>query len=149
MDSTLIAALGIAGMFALILLHVQIGIAMAIAGVLGVAALIGWGPALSLLGTETVANLSSTDLAVVPLFLLMGSFASAGRMSTEIYSLAQAGLGHRRGGLAYATIMGCAGFGAICGSSLATTATFGRTALPEMLRHGYKTSFSCGVIAAG
>ena len=84
MDSTLIAALGIAGMFALILLHVQIGIAMAIAGVLGVAALIGWGPALSLLGTETVANLSSTDLAVVPLFLLMGSFASAGRMSTEI-----------------------------------------------------------------
>ena len=149
MDSTLIAALGIAGMFALILLHVQIGIAMAIAGVLGVSALIGWGPALSLLGTETVANLSSTDLAVVPLFLLMGSFASAGRMSTEIYSLAQAGLGHRRGGLAYATIMGCAGFGAICGSSLATTATFGRTALPEMLRHGYKTSFSCGVIAAG
>ena len=66
MDSTLIAALGIAGMFALILLHVQIGIAMAIAGVLGVAALIGWGPALSLLGTETVANLSSTDLAVIP-----------------------------------------------------------------------------------
>ncbi len=149
MDATIVAALGIAGMFALILLHVQIGIAMAIAGVVGVAALIGWGPAVSLLATETVANLSSTDLAVVPLFLLMGSFAAGGKMSTEIYNLAQASLGHRRGGLAYATIAGCAGFGAVCGSSLATTATFGRTALPEMLSHGYRASFSSGVIAAG
>ena len=93
--------------------------------------------------------LSSTDLAAVPLFLMMGVFASMAGFSEDVYRAAAAFLGHRRGGLAYATIGGSAAFGAICGSSTATAATFGKVALPQMLDRGYSPAFSTGVIAAG
>ncbi|MEE8396592.1 MAG: TRAP transporter large permease [bacterium] len=149
MDPIVLASLGLVGMFVLILLHIPIGIAMAMAGLVGFGFLGGFGPAASLLGTEPISVISNLDLAVIPLFLLMGSFAGVSGLSSDIYRLAYALLGHRRGGLALATIGGCAAFGAVCGSSLATTATMGRVALPEMLKRGYEPTLATGAIAAG
>ena len=135
-------------MFALIALHVPIGIAMMAVGVLGYAALEGFRPALSSMINAISGNIENPGLAVIPLFLLMGSFATAGGLSAEIYRLATAFVGHRRGGLAMATMGGCGVFGAVCGSSTATAATFGRVALPEMLKRGYAPHFAAGTIAA-
>jgi len=149
MDPMLLATVGVAGMFLLILLKVPIGIAMALAGFVGFGLLAGWGPSLSIVVAEPAGILESFELAVIPLFLLMGSFATAGGLSADIYRLAYAFLGDRRGGLAMATIGGCAMFGAVCGSSPATAATFGRVALPEMRARGYSPSFAAGCIAAG
>ncbi len=149
MDPILLASLGLVGMFVLIVLHVPIGIAMAVAGFVGFGLLTGFGPAASLFATEPIGVISNLDLAVIPLFLLMGSFAGVSGLSADIYRLAYALVGHRRGGLALATIGGCAGFGAVCGSSLATTATMGRVALPEMLNRGYSQKLAAGSIAAG
>jgi C4-dicarboxylate transporter DctM subunit len=145
----LIGAAGIAALLVLILAQVPIGIAMIIVGVVGYALQAGWGPALTILASEPSGLLASVDLATVPLFLLMGTFASAAGFSADIYRAAAAFLGHRRGGLAYATIGGCAAFGAVCGSSTATAATFAKAALPEMLRRGYAEGFTTGTIAAG
>jgi tripartite ATP-independent transporter DctM subunit len=144
-----VGGLGLAALFALLALQVPIGFAMIIVGVVGFALQAGWGPALTLLVNEPAGILTSADLATVPLFLLMGTFASVAGFSTDIYAAAAAFLGHRRGGLAYATIGGSAAFGVVCGSSTATAATFARAALPEMLRRGYSPSFSAGTIAAG
>jgi C4-dicarboxylate transporter, DctM subunit len=144
-----IGSFGILALFALMLLQVPIGFAMIIVGVVGFALQSGWGPAVTLLVNEPVGILSSADLATVPLFLLMGTFASVAGFSTDLYNLASAFLGHRRGGLAYATIGGSAAFGVVCGSSTATAATFAKAALPEMLKRGYSPAFSTGTIAAG
>jgi len=144
-----IGGLGILALFGLILAQVPIGFAMIIVGVAGYALQTSWGPAFTILASEPSGVLSSVDLATVPLFLLMGAFASAAGFSNDIYNAAAALLGHRRGGLAYATIGGCAAFGAVCGSSTATAATFAKAALPEMLRRGYSPGFSTGTIAAG
>jgi C4-dicarboxylate transporter, DctM subunit len=144
--------IGIAGflaLFALMFLQVPIGFAMIIVGVIGFAMQAGWGPAVTLLVNEPSGVLSSAELATVPLFLLMGTFASVAGFSTDIYNVAAAFLGHRRGGLAYATIGGSAAFGVVCGSSTATAATFAKAALPEMLKRGYGPAFSAGTIAAG
>jgi tripartite ATP-independent transporter DctM subunit len=149
MDPLLIAVLGTIGMFVLIALHIPIGVAMALAGVIGFTLLVGWAPAVALLANGPVSVLTNMDLAVIPLFLLMGSFAGVGGLSADIYRLAHATIGHRRGGLALATILGCAGFGAICGSSIATAATMGRVALPEMLKRGYSPALATGTIASG
>src|ERR1700689_3143473 len=146
----MIGALGIVALFVLILLQVPIAFAMIAVGVVGFAITGGgWSPAFSFLASEPTYVLSSTDLSAVPLFLLMGTFASVAGFSKDVYVAAAALLGHRRGGLAYATIAGSAAFGAICGSSTATAATFAKVALPEMLDRGYAPSFSSGVIAAG
>ncbi len=144
-----IGGLGILALFALMLLQVPIGFAMIIVGVVGFALQSGWGPAITLLVNEPLGVLSSAELATVPLFLLMGTFASVAGFSTDLYNLAAAFLGHRRGGLAYATIGGSAAFGVVCGSSTATAATFAKAALPEMLKRGYSPAFSTGTIAAG
>ena len=149
MTPLLIGALGLAALFLLILLQVPIGFAMMIVGVAGVALQSSWGPALTLLANEPAGVLSNVDLATVPLFLLMGTFATAAGFSADIYNAVAALFGHRRGGLAYATIGGCAAFGVVCGSSTATAATFARVALPEMLKRGYSPAFSTGTIAAG
>lgn len=145
----LIGAAGLGALFVLILLQVPIGFAMIIVGLVGFALQTGWTPALTVLANEPSGLLSSVDLATVPLFLLMGTFATAAGFSTDIYNAAAALLGHRRGGLGYATLGGCASFGAICGSSTATAATFAKAALPEMLRRGYSPAFATGTIAAG
>lgn len=149
MDPVTLAGMGIAGMLILIVLQIPIGIAMATAGVVGFALMTNWSTAISLIGSKAVSTLSSEELAVIPLFLLMGSFANSSGLASDIYRLAYAFIGHRRGGLALATIGGCAGFGAVCGSSLATAATMGRVALPEMLKRGYQPSLATGSIAAG
>lgn len=144
-----IGAAGIAALFLLILARVPIGFAMIIVGVVGVALQSSWTPALTLLASEPASVLSNVDLATVPLFLLMGTFATVAGFSADIYNAVAAVFGHRRGGLAYATIGGCAAFGVVCGSSTATAATFARVALPEMLKRGYSPAFSTGTIAAG
>jgi tripartite ATP-independent transporter DctM subunit len=144
-----IGAAGIAALFLLILARVPIGFAMIIVGVVGVALQSSWTPALTLLASEPASVLSNVDLATVPLFLLMGTFATVAGFSADLYNAVAAVFGHRRGGLAYATIGGCAAFGVVCGSSTATAATFARVALPEMLKRGYSPAFSTGTIAAG
>lgn len=149
MDPIVIAILAVVGMFFLIILNVPIGIAMATAGVIGFGFMTSFGSSLSVLASETIRHLSSLDMAVVPLFLLMGNFANTAGISTDIYNIADAFLGHRRGGLAMATVAGCGIFGSVCGSSIATTATFGRVALPEMTKRGYAPTLATGCIAAG
>lgn len=149
MSPLLIGGAGVAALFLLILVQIPIGFAMIIVGIVGYALQAGWAPAFTLLASEPSGLLASVDLATVPLFLLMGTFASAAGFSADIYNAAASFLGHRRGGLAYATIGGCAAFGAVCGSSTATAATFAKAALPEMLKRGYSTAFSTGTIAGG
>lgn len=149
MDPLLVSLLGFCVMMLLIILHVPIGVSMALVGMTGFAYVVGWGPAMSLLATEPASAMASLELAVIPLFMLMGSLAAAGGLATDIYDMAGALLGHRRGGLATTTIVASAGFGAICGSGVATTATFGRVALPEMLARDYQPSVATGSIAAG
>jgi tripartite ATP-independent transporter DctM subunit len=140
---------GIAALFALVLLHVPLAFAMIAVGIVAFALQTDWGPALTFLATEPSQVLGSMDLAAVPLFLMMGAFVNVSGFSKDLYAAAAALLGHRRGGLAYATIGGSAAFGAICGSSPATVATFTRVALPEMLKRNYSSSFSGATIAAG
>ena len=149
MDPPVIGGLVVAGMFVMIALHVPIGVAMAIAGFIGTGLLIGFEPAIALFGIEPSAAIASEELAVIALFLLMGNFAAAAGLSGDLYRLAQAFLGHFRGGLGMATVATCAGFGAVCGSSLATTATMTRIALPEMESRGYSRRLSTGSVAAG
>jgi tripartite ATP-independent transporter DctM subunit len=149
MDPIILGIIGIAAMFLLIILQVPIGISMAVVGVAGFGLLSGFSPAFSLMGTECASAISNPDLAVVPLFLLMGNFAAAGGLSGDVYDLAYSLVGHRKGGLAIATIGGCSFFGAICGSSPATAATFGRVAFPEMIKRNYSPAFATGCIAAG
>jgi tripartite ATP-independent transporter DctM subunit len=149
MDPLTAAGIGFAVMLLLIALHVPIGIAMGFVGMGGFALVVGWGPALSLLASEPAATLTNLNLAVIPLFMLMGNLAAAAGLANDVYNIAHAFIGHRKGGLATATVIGCGGFGAVCGSGVATTATFGRVALPEMLDRGYAPSLASGAIAAG
>ena len=133
----------------LILVLMPVGVAMTLAGLIGTAAYMGFPQAFSVLGSETVGLITNADLAVIPLFLMMGGFAVAGGLSEDIFRLAHALFGFQRGGLALATIGGCAGFGALTGSSLATVATIGSVALPEMKKRGYSPALATGCIAAG
>ncbi len=149
MEPSTIGCLVLLGMFCLIALHVPIGVAMSLAGLVGVGSIIGFDSAVALFGIEPSAAIASQELAIIALFLLMGNFASAAGLSGDLYNLAYAFIGHKRGGLAMATITTCAGFGAVCGSSLATTATMTRIALPEMEKRSYSVQLSAGSIAAG
>lgn len=144
-----VAILGFVVLFALMLLRVPVGMAMGLVGVSGFAYIVGGGPALKNVGHTTMRTVTDWNFAVVPLFLLMGSFASTSGMSRELFRGANAFVGHLRGGLGIATIGACGGFAAICGSSVATAATFSRVAYPEMRRFNYPQSFATGVIAAG
>ena len=149
MDRDVVALLGFVGMFALMAIRVPIGIAMGIAGVGGFALLSGTKPALNLLANVPLSVLTDYNLSVIPMFILMGAFASHSGMSAELFKAGRAWLGHRRGGLALASIAACGGFSAINGSSVATAATMTQVALPEMRRAGYSPGFSAGLIAAG
>lgn len=118
-------------------------------GLFGTMLFVGGTSAGNVFATDAMEFLMNPQVATLPLFLMMGSFAVAAGISTDIYRLAYAILGRIRGGLAYATVAGCAGFGAVSGSSVATAATFGRIALPEMEKRGYAPSFATGSVAAG
>jgi len=145
-----VAITGFVALFALMLLRVPVGIAMGTVGVLGFGYMIGdIGPALKLLAQSPIRTATDAEFAVIPLFLLMGGFASASGMSRELFRASNTFLGHLRGGLGIATIVACGGFAAICGSSVATAATFSKVAYPEMRQYGYPQSFATGVIAAG
>ena len=149
MSTDAVAIIGFVSLFALMLLRVPVGMAMGLVGVTGFGYLVGGGPALKMVGQTSMRTVTDYNFAVVPMFLLMGSFASTSGMSRELFRGANAFMGHLRGGLGIATIAACGGFAAICGSSVATAATFSRVAYPEMRRFGYPQSFSTGVIAAG
>ena len=149
MSSDMVALVGFVALFVLMLLRVPVGMAMGLVGVTGFGYIVGSGPALKMVGQTSMRTVTDWNFAVVPLFLLMGSFATTSGMSRELFRAANALLGHLRGGLGIATIAACGGFAAICGSSVATAATFSRVAYPEMRRYGYPQSFATGVIAAG
>src|SRR6476620_10553506 len=138
-------------MLALMFFRVPIGIAMFSVGALGYLYLTGGATAaiLSTLKNLAYARLSNYDLVVIPLFLLMGQFATHGGLSNALFRFVSAYMGHRKGGVAMAAIGACAGFGAICGSSLATAATMGQVALPELRRFGYSGALATGALAAG
>jgi tripartite ATP-independent transporter DctM subunit len=140
--------LGFAAMFVLMALRVPIAIAMGLVGLVGIGLMRSWPAALSSAGGEFV-DIGSYTLSVVPLFVLMGNFVTRAGMSRDLYQAAYALIGHRRGGLAMSTVAACAGFGAICGSSIATTATMARVAMPEMARFNYAPSFAAGSVCAG
>jgi C4-dicarboxylate transporter, DctM subunit len=142
------AALGFAGMFLLMALRVPIAFAMGLVGLIGLGLIRSWPAAISSTTTE-ILDIAKYTLSVVPLFVLMGNFVTRAGLSRELYQAAYAFIGHRRGGLAMSTVAACAGFGAICGSSIATTATMARVAMPEMRRFNYSDSFAAGSIAAG
>ncbi|WIV51233.1 TRAP transporter large permease [Marivivens sp. LCG002] len=137
-------------LMALIFMRVPIGLAMFLAGFVGLSLLPGGlNVALAKLKTESYTTFSSYSLSIVPMFLLMGYFATLGGMSQALFKAAESWLGHRKGGVAMAAIGACAGFGSICGSSLATAATMSRVALPELRRYGYAGGFSTATLAAG
>ncbi|PCH96436.1 MAG: C4-dicarboxylate ABC transporter permease [Rhodobacteraceae bacterium] len=134
----------------LIFIRVPIGLAMLLIGLVGLYLVTGnINLPLAKLKGETYSTFSSYSLSIVPMFLLMGHFATLGGMSNALFKAAESWLGHRKGGVAMAAIGACAGFGAICGSSLATAATMGRVALPELRRYGYAGGFSTATLAAG
>ena len=137
------------GVVLLLALRVPVALAMLLAGGIGYAAIAGAEPLLNSLKTLTFSRFSSYTLSIIPLFLLMGEFATKGGLNRSLFQAARAWLGHRRGGLAMATIGGCAAFGALCGSSLATAATMSQVAGPEMRRHGYSGALATGTLAAG
>ncbi|MFM8623375.1 MAG: TRAP transporter large permease [Betaproteobacteria bacterium] len=129
--------------------RIHIGIAMMLAGSIGYVMVAGVGPLMSYFKTGAYARFSVYDLSVVPLFLLMGQFATHGGLSKALFQAGNAFIGHWRGGMAMAGVTACAGFGAICGSSLATAATMGQVALPEMKAHNYSGRFATATLAAG
>ena len=149
MSTDAVAIVGFASLFVLMLLRVPVGMAMGLVGVTGFGVIVGSGPAFKMIAQTSMRTVTDYTFAVVPMFLLMGAFASTSGMSRELFRAGNAFLGHLRGGLGITTIAACGGFAAICGSSVATAATFSRVAYPEMRRFNYPQSFSTGVIAAG
>jgi len=150
MDPIWLAAASFPVLLVLIFLRVPIGLSMLVVGLLGSWQVYGSAaPLLNQMKNLSYSQFSSHSLSIVPLFLLMGQFATLGGMSQALFKAAEAFLGHRKGGLAMAAIGACAGFGAICGSSLATAATMGQVALPELKRAGYANSLASGALAAG
>jgi len=149
MSNDMVALIGFAVLFILMLLRVPVGMAMGLVGVTGYSVIVGAGPALKLVSLTSMRTVTDYTFGVIPMFMLMGAFVSASGLSKEMFRAADAFIGHLRGGLGIATIVACGGFAAICGSSVATAATFSVVAYPEMRRFGYPQSFSTGVIAAG
>jgi len=149
MSNDTVAIVGFAALFVLMVLRVPVGMAMGLVGVTGYGYIVGAGPALKLVSLTSMRTVTDYTFGVIPMFLLMGAFVSVSGLSKEMFRAADAVIGHLRGGLGIATIVACGGFAAICGSSVATAATFSVVAYPEMRRFGYPQAFSTGVIAAG
>lgn len=143
------ALLGFLAVFLLAFMRIPLAVAMAIAGVVGLGLMRGWGPAYASTSQVIFETGFHYVLSVIPLFVLMGNLVARAGMARELFTAANAFVGHRPGGLAMASIIASGGFGSICGSSIATAATMSRVAHPEMARHGYKNSLSTGAIASG
>lgn len=145
-----LAAWSFPALLALIFIRVPIGLAMSLCGLVGAFLIYGSAsPIINQFKQVSYSTFSNYNLSVVPLFLLMGQFAALGGLSRALFKAAEAWIGHRKGGVAMAAVGACAGFGAICGSSLATAATMGQVALPELKRAGYSGALSTACLAAG
>jgi len=149
LSPTAAGLVGMAALLVLLALRMPIGIAMSLVGAIGIGVLNSPHAALHSLGSFPFSHAAAQAFAVIPLFVLMGNFAAASGMGRDLYAAAHAAIGHRRGGLASATIMACAGFAALSGSSVASAVTMGRVCLPEMRRYQYDPRLATGVIAAG
>jgi C4-dicarboxylate transporter DctM subunit len=144
-----LGGVGFLVLLALLAMRIPIGVAMLAVGIVGYGIIAGVDALLSYLKTEMYWRFTTYDLSVVPLFVLMGNFAAKAGLSQALFRAANVWLGHFRGGIAMAAIGGCAGFGAIAGSSLATAATMGQVALPELKRYNYSGALATGTLAAG
>ena len=144
-----IGTLGFAVLLILLAIRIPIGVAMLLVGMVGYVSIAGTSALLSYLKTEMYWRYTTFDLSVVPMFVLMGQFAAKAGLSQALFRAANVWLGHLRGGIAMAAVGGCAGFGAISGSSLATAATMGQVALPELRRYNYSGALATGALAAG
>jgi len=144
-----VAAAAFGALAVLLGLGVPVAFAMVLVGAGGIALQIGPGPALALLGQIPVSNTMSYELSVVPLFILMGAFIARSGIAEDLYVACNAFVGHRRGGLAVATILACGGFAAVCGSAIATAATFAKVSYPSMRRFGYHPGLASASICAG
>jgi tripartite ATP-independent transporter DctM subunit len=149
MSPTAVGLIGMAALLALLALRMPIGIAMSLVGAVGIAVLNSPDAALHSLGSFAYSSAAVQAFAVIPLFVLMGNFAAVSGMGRDLYAAAYAWLGHLRGGLASATILACAGFAALSGSSVASAVTMGRVSLPEMRRYDYDPRLATGAVAAG
>ncbi|MEO6293040.1 MAG: TRAP transporter large permease [Burkholderiaceae bacterium] len=143
------ALLGFVAIFALALLRMPLAFSMGLVGIVGIGLTRGWDPALASTAQVVYETGFAYTLSVIPLFILMGNFVARAGLAHELFAAAYAFIGHFRGGLAHATVAACAGFGAICGSSIATAATMSKVAYPSMKKLGYSDSLSTGVMAAG
>lgn len=149
MDVTFFGVIGFALVLGLMLIQVPVAVAMGVVGALGFLWLQGWDGLAYVMGSSPFESVIPYSLSTVPLFVMMGVFATYAGLSRQLYDAAYAFLGHYRGGLALATIGACAAFGSICGSAIATAATMCRVALPEMRRRGYADSLATATVAAG
>ncbi|HMS27349.1 MAG TPA: TRAP transporter large permease [Burkholderiaceae bacterium] len=149
MTPLMLALIIFAIMLVLMAVRVPIAAAMFVAGVVGYVMQAGWLPLSNFLNTQAFARFASYDLSVIPLFILMGNFATQGGISKALFNIASIVMGRFRGGLAMAAVLASAAFGSICGSSVATAATITSVALPEMKRHGYSGRLATGTLAAG
>jgi C4-dicarboxylate transporter, DctM subunit len=143
------ALLGFVAIFALALLRMPLAFSMGLVGIVGIGLTRGWDPAFASTAQVVHETGFAYTLSVIPLFILMGNFVARAGLAHELFAAAYAFIGHFRGGLAHATVAACAGFGAICGSSIATAATMSKVAYPSMKKMGYSDSLSTGVMAAG
>jgi C4-dicarboxylate transporter, DctM subunit len=143
------ALIGFVAIFALALLRMPLAFSMGLVGIVGIGLTRGWDPALASTAQVVHETGFAYTLSVIPLFILMGNFVARAGLAHELFAAAYAFIGHFRGGLAHATVAACAGFGAICGSSIATAATMSKVAYPSMKKMGYSDSLSTGVMAAG
>jgi tripartite ATP-independent transporter DctM subunit len=149
MSSDIVGLIGLAVLLVLLFVRMWIAFALALVGFLGFAYIGGMKAALGVLATIPYSTVASYNMTVMPLFLLMGTIASVGGISGDLYYTAYRWMGHLRGGLAMATIAACAGFAAICGSSMATSGTMGKVAMPEMQKYHYDPKLASGCVASG
>ncbi|MFX0199125.1 MAG: TRAP transporter large permease [Candidatus Hodarchaeota archaeon] len=149
MSTEVVGSIGIGVLIVLMLARIPIGFAMALVGLFGLTYLESIKYALAVFGTVPYHEVAQYAISVVPLFVLMGTVVSNAGLSRDLYDAAHMWLGQLPGGLAIATIGGCAGFASICGSSMATAVTMGKVALPEMRKHGYDTALATGAVASG
>lgn len=149
MSETLVGVLGIVALFFFLFSRMPVGMALLVVGFGGIWVLDGQRTAVATMSSETYSSITSYSLSIIPLFVLMGNMAGAAGYSQRLYEAAHAWVGRLRGGLASSTILGCAAFAAVSGSSVATAVTIGKVALPEMKRFGYADGLATGSIAAG
>ncbi len=147
MSGSMLALCGFGGMLVLIMLRMHVGLAMLVSGAIGYVSVMGFPALIGYMKTNTYHQFANYTLGVIPMFILMGAFAERSGLARDLFGAARALIGHFRGGLAMAVIGAATVFGAICGSSVAASATFARTALPELRRYEYEAGFATGTIA--